>query len=370
MGAIHQALLAINSAPGGAPSGVSIDWMTGAEHESTSIEKWIMDAPSSIQSGITDAHGRVYFTSSSLGQKRLDAHFNPISARLRFRPTTDATDVIMSFRDDTVIHVGIRRLIGGAFQVVGPSVLELAVSATGLIPIDAWYDAELTAVINDTTGSFTAKIWDDTATLLSTLSASNVDTRAGAAVIGVDVVSCGGATINSYIDNVSIDVGGNLVGRCRVETLYPTAAGDLSDWPRGGTDTGNNWDQVNEVVKDTTSYVESSAADQFDAYNIGNRSIAGTPLALQVNALARAATAGTQTFRLLLRIGGVTYEGSKTQSVTSTTLDTNCHETWSDNPATGNAWTDTEIDSVQIGYRSLTSNVRVHQACAEVLVQL
>jgi hypothetical protein len=38
--------------------------------------------------------------------------------------------------------------------------------------------------------------------------------------------------------------------------------------------------------------------------------------------------------------------------------------------ATGNAWTYTEINSLQIGYRSTSSNVRVHQLCAEVLVQI
>lgn len=233
--------------------------------------------------------------------------------------------------------------------------------------IDNWYDAELLAFIHDTTGSFTARLWDDTGTLLATLTGSNVDTRNLDVAGTVSLMTFGGAAMNSYIDNVVIDTSGNQLGRCRVITRYPTGNGDLNQWPRGGTDTGANFSQVNEAVKNTTSYVQSSATDEFDFYDIDITSLGGTMLALQVNALGRSAS-GTADFKIALRIGGVTYEDSATQQWASTVADSNRWAVWSNNPATGGAWTG--LETVQIGVKSVTANARLHQCCAEILVAL
>jgi hypothetical protein len=360
------------SGSGGAPSGLSTHWITGAEHESTPTEKWqpATAVPTSIQSSITGAHGRVYFTTGSTGNFNLEADYAFIAVRMRIRPTINVTDRMIELFDNNTsggVQVRYRLINDGSFQVArGGSSVNLQTSATGLWSIDNWYTIEFAATMQDSGGTWTAKLWNDAGTLLGTLSGSG-DTKETIRTTA-NFVILGSTGIAPYIDDISIDTAGALAGICQVETLYPNAAGDLSGWPRGGTDTGNNYDQVDEAVKDTTSYVQSSAADQFDAYNIGPRSITGTPLAVQVNALGRSAT-GTVTFKLLLRIGGVTYEGTKTHTWTSTSADTNKFEVWNNNPATGIAWSDSEINSLQIGYRSTSSNVRVHQLCAEVLVQ-
>lgn len=352
--------------PTGEPSGLAVFWMAGAEHEAAVSEKWNGTDPTSIDSGVTDAHGRVYSTASDLAQHLFGATLNPVTARVRFRPTTNSTDTILSLRDGSSnVQMQIQYLNTGAFRVQRLTTT-LATSSAGLMSIDNWYEAELITFIDNTTGSFTARLWDNSGTLLSTLTGSSVDTQ-GSGTPDVVSVFFQGSIMNAFIDEVAVDAAGSPIGRILIATRYPTGNGDLNQWTRGGTDTGSNFDQVDEAVKDTTSYMQSTGADEFDFYGIDITSLGGTMLALQVNALGRSAS-GTAEFKIALRIGGVTYEDSATQQWTSTTADSNRWAVWSDNPATGNAWTG--LETVQVGVKSVTSNARLHQCCAEILVGL
>lgn len=354
----------------GAPSGLEIGFMAGAEHEfAAETEKWTTAPSVLLASGIADAHGRVYDTNAGIPKKTFTASENTVSARLRMRPRSTTTlDAIIFFASDGVEQCRIRFLSDGSFVVsrVGTA---LATSATGLWTIDNWFEAEFKAFVDDS-GSYEAHFWDDSGTLLATLSGSG-DTK-NASIAGVATYQFGSTASNgTYVDNVSIDLAGNLLGRCRVETLYPNAAGDLAQFTRGGTDTGANYSQVNEAVRDGVSYVTSTAIDQYDFYNIEPRSITGTPKAVQVNFIGQRVAGGTDPalLKLALRIGGVTYDGAITHSTSGTTI-RGFQEVWSNNPATGNAWTDADINSLQIGVKSATDIVRVHQLCAEVLVGL
>ena len=344
--------------------------MSGAEHESTATEKWqpATSVPTSINSGVTGAHGRVYFASSATGNFNLQANYTTIAVRIRVRPTSNTTDRVIQVYDSVAANFQwtVRFHSDGSFSMNRGSTTGLEVSATGLWSINNWYTVEASVVIGNS-GTWLVKFWNDAGTLLATLSGSG-DTQNTGNATG-DFVIFGSDLLDTYLDDLSIDLAGNVVGICQVETLYPNAAGDLADFTRGGSDTGANYSQVNETVKDTTSYNQSTGATQYDTYNIDARSVTGTPKAVQVNALGRSAS-GSVTFKLVLRIGGVTYEGSKTHTWTSTTADTNKFEVWSDNPATGNAWTDAEINSLQIGIKSTSSNVRLHQMVAEVLVKI
>lgn len=363
-------------APVGASSGLIVEWLEGVEHQGAIAEKLSFSTGAAIVSGVTDAHGRVYQVTSGGVPSRVFHTAQPtpcsVSIRVRVRPTVLATGTIVAFLTSaSTPQCSVKFVDDGAFEVMrgGSGDTSIQKSSTGLWSVNNWYWLEFLALVSDT-GSYTAKLWDDSLTLLETLSGS-ADTK-NSGTNDVDSLSIGNTANDPYIDNFSVDFSGSLLGPSRVETLYPNAAGDsgFDQWPRTGTDTGANFSQVNEAVKNTTSQVTASAADQFDSYSIDNRSISGTPKALQVNAIADNNGAGSPTFRLLLRIGGVTYEGAITHTVSSSG-DFNYWEVWSDNPATGNAWTDSEINSVQIGYRSVTGGgVRVFQCCAEILVSL
>lgn len=359
----------------GAPSALSTYWVSGAEHEAaaSAIEKWSQTdwvAPSSIQSGITDAHGRVYFPSGSVGRSKLGALFTTVTVRMRFRPSTLDANIrdILIFREagNQQCNVSLGTDANGTFIMRnGNTVLETSTGGV-LWSIDNWYYIEAQITIGNS-GSWLVKFWDDSLALLSTLSGSG-DTQGGGNP-DCDTVDWGSTAKDTYIDNLSIDINGGVIGApTRVITRYPTGAGDLSQWTRGGTDSGANFSQVNEAVKDVVSYVQSSAADQYDFYPIDLTSLGGTMRSLQVNALGRAATAGTREFKLALRIGGVNYDATATENVTSTTTDRNRWGVWDNNPATSNAWVGDE--TVQVGVKSVTTDARMHQVCAEILVEL
>ena len=359
----------VSPSEGGAPSALETYWAVSVEQEAAASERWNSSNPSSIQTGIADAHGRVYFTSGVRGRQVLGANYGSLTARMRFRPTLGPTGTgrqnLIVLGDTTATpQVELNTLDDGSIEVEGDGFLHA--SATGLWIANAWFYIELMAVIADA-GSYSVKLWDDALNLLATIT-GNDDTQRTANAFS-NVVHFGNTNIDTYIDDISIDLGGALLDApSMVVKRDPAGNGDLTQWTRGGTDTGNNYDQVDEAIKDTTSYVDSTDADQYDFYTVDLSSLGGTMKALQVNALARAVSAGTQQFKLALRIGGVTYDGIKTHSVTSTSADLNCWEVWDNNPATGNEWAGTE--TVQIGLKSVTSNVRVHKVCAEVLVSL
>lgn len=355
---------------GGVPPALSTFWMASADHEGSVTEGWVFQGddlqPSSIQSGITDAHGRTYFTSGQQGRKDPLANFQSGTFRCRFRPTINSSGDLIETRDTTSLPQCLFRIISdGSFQITRAGTA-LETSATGLWSIDNWFYVEFKVVIADS-GSWVAKIWNDSLTLLATLSGSG-DTQNTANAFW-NIVEWGVTAADTHIEDISIDTTGGLIDApSRVIVRYPTGAGNYAAWTRGGTDTGANFSQVNETVKDTVSYVQSNAADQKDSYPISLASLGGTMRALQVNALARAGTAGSRQFKLFLRIGGVDYEGAKTFTVTSTGADTKCSEVWDNDPSTGNAWTGSE--TVEIGVKSVTTDVRLHHCCAEILVSL
>jgi hypothetical protein len=96
--------------------------------------------------------------------------------------------------------------------------------------------------------------------------------------------------------------------------------------------------------------------------------LSGVNRAVQVTAIAKLAGGASRQVKLFVRIGGVTYLGAVTHTLTSGYLAYS--ECWTNNPSTGNAWSDTEINAAQFGVRSLTTDCRITQLAVEVLVEV
>jgi hypothetical protein len=326
----------------------------------------------SLASGVTGAHGRVFDNVTFLaaydypgGQEEF------VSAGVRFYIRTDASGSLLAFIRDPdsaqVTHVRFERAVGSVMRVVQGNGTVLATGST-VISLTTWYYLMLYLRIHDTLGEFTGKIFDASGTLLETLTGSGVDTRNGTDLAERTV--WGNSSADSYVDHLWVDIAGGMQGAGYVETLAASAAGDNSEWTRGGTNTGNNWDQIDEVPKNETSYVFSTGADQVDLYNFQNRSQAGTPITVQQIVYAHAHMAGTRQWKPICKIGGVIYEGA-TQSTTSTSDGTDPTViNWQNNPATSSAWADSEIDSAQFGVKSVTTDVRVQAVALQILVSI
>lgn len=355
---------------GGAPSVASIIFASNADHEATAQDSWKGGGNPALTSGVTGAHGLVFNNlTNNQTTGALPANYVTASVGCRFQVRTDvSSDVIIRFLDSGAsVQMGLRYITGGAFRVHRGNATTLQTSSTGLIALNTWYYCELRVTIDNSAGAYEANLYDDSGSLLVSLSDPVEDTQETANA-NVNFVLAGGTAADTYIDDVWVDSGGALHGPSQVETLYPNGAGDLAQLTRGGADSGANWSQCEEATQNgDTDYVVSTSTNQFDCYAFQDRSVTGTPLGVVVVATAKLAS-GTPTIKLFVRIAGVTYEGTITHTLTSAYK---CYfEGWSNNPATGNAWTDSEINSAQFGVKCVDANARVSQVVADVVVQL
>lgn len=344
--------------------------MAGAQHENVGNDKWKLGGTPTLASSISGAHGRYYDNLSQNQTIALGASFQTLSVRMRFQVRQSQTGErdIFKLMDTTNSQIGLSWSNPGNFAVVRGASTVLAISSGSEISLNTWYWAELQVTIADAGGAYTAKLYDDSGTVLVTLSSGSADTQETANA-SADRLRGGETNVDTVLDDVSVSSDFESLGRCQVETLYPNGAGDITQLTRGGSDSGANWSQCDEAQQngDTDTVFNAAGADLSDCYAFENRSLAGTPLAVQINATGRQFS-GVCTIRVFCRIGGVTFEGAVTHTLT--TSHKVYFEAWSNNPATGNAWTDSEIDSAQFGVRCIGGNCIITQLAVEVLVQL
>lgn len=355
---------------GGVPNLSDIIVIGDAEVEATSSH--VIPA-GAIATGVADAHGRVYDQAAAQinftlpgGQERF------ISTGIRFRVRTDLDGALAIYRRTSGLatHIAASRLAGGQHQVSFGSGAASHDGAAGLMDLDTWYYNTLFADINDS-GEYISKIFDADGVLLETLSGNAADTHNEGNL--AELVIWGSPTSNTFTDEHWVDINGVFRGCGRVNARVPNGVGASSDWSRGGTDTGNNWDQVNvmpTLSAGNPSHVFATAVDQIDLYEFEDRSITGTPISVRQIMYGRARSAGTRQFKAMCRIGGVNFEGSQTFTSTSTTNQVPMIEDWKNNPATGNAWTDSEINAAQWGYKSVTDEILVINTSIHVLVDI
>lgn len=150
--------------------------------------------------------------------------------------------------------------------------------------------------------------------------------------------------------------------------LRPNAAGDSSDWARGGANSGSNWGQVDEVTpNDATDYVKSThTLNEKDEHNVGDTSISGKVIRFVAVGLRATAdvTGGTQdkiTLRIKASAGGTVQEGTEAYNNNGMSWRTNFGSTVGYyrltsyfQPSTSDRWTVAALNSAQIGYRTST----------------
>jgi len=357
--------------PSGSADPGNVIFMDGVDIEQTSgSAAWwsaFSGSAPSVTSGITDAHDRAWQTNSG-GRPilTLPTATSTPSSGMRFRVTSDVSVGLLRFFNGSDIHIDVNYVAGGNFQVL-KNATQLAISTGNHIALNTWYPLEVSAVIHDTTGSFTCKLYDDSGTLLETLTDSDVDTRDGASTTAASTLF---GAINQYED-LWIDSTGTLYGPWRIEVLAPNGAGNYAQLTRGGTDSGANFSQVNEAPAQIggagDDYVDSTGSNQRDSYVLANRSITGTPRSVGVHAVSQRIS-GSPTLKLFLRIGGVDYDGATTFTATATSAFFSQY--WSNNPATGNAWTDSDIDGMEAGILWIDTQGRTRGYLVQVLVKL
>lgn len=186
----------------------------------------------------------------------------------------------------------------------------------------------------------------------------NIASKLPLALIAIGIIAVlFNATTEAYFTDTEQSTGNTLtITTVWSETLRPNGVGTNTQWiPSAGA----NYECVNEVTPDNdTSYVSTTGNNNHDSYNLQDHVTgSGTISNVRVYVRAKSLTAG-YILRLAVVIGGVEYEGA---DITLTDAYADYYEDWAQNPATLAAWTWTEIDALEAGFRNRVSGFIEHR---------
>jgi hypothetical protein len=262
------------------------------------------------------------------------------------------------------IRSGVNRTCDVAITIAGHiSVTNAAgtVVATGTATLvaGAYFYVEVKITVNGASG--TVQTWiNGIADIASTV--ANMGT-AGVNMDNIllfpDTIQAGPTTNQGGIINDDIyctDTLGGVntaqLGDVHVETIYPNADGNYSQWtPNTGT---AHFSLVNEHTTppfpdSDTTYVSSATLNQLDSYTYDDLIIlVGTIFGIQTNLWSRKDDAVARQIAPLVRLSGVDYIGNNVTLATSYADGTQIYDT---SPGTGVAWTITEINAAEFGVK-------------------
>jgi hypothetical protein len=229
----------------------------------------------------------------------------------------------------------------------------LGTSATPL-PSDTWHVVDWRTQITSTTAG-TTEVWLD-GTRIINFSGDNTNT-ANANVQSVELGHIGPSVASSsgiYLafDDIAINdtAGSSNNGRAgdgRVVLLTPTGAGSNTGLSRGGTDSGANWSQVEELPPSMTDYVFHATAGTRDTYAMSDlpTNVASVNTT-EVVVLAQNSDAGAGSLALTVKSGGTTNEGTAQALGTTAAYIRQLYET---DPNTSAAWTSSAVNALEAG---------------------
>ncbi|HET6380182.1 MAG TPA: hypothetical protein VFH63_03995 [candidate division Zixibacteria bacterium] len=224
-------------------------------------------------------------------------------------------------------------------------------TGTTLIGDAEWHYVEIKAIIHDTTGSIEVRLDGSTEITF------NGDTRnGGSGVINRLVVMREAAGFSSgdeirqhdiYVCDSSGSVANNFLGPVRVGALFPSGSGNSTQWTPSA---GSNYQTIDEAAPNgDTDYNESTTPGNIDTVAMGNLPVSAAAIyGIQHLTYARKTDAGARTLRQVIRSGGTNFEGPDL-----TVLDTYKYflKTYTLDPATNAAWTESGINALEAGYK-------------------
>src|SRR5580765_5738491 len=162
----------------------------------------------------------------------------------------------------------------------------------------------------------------------------------------------GGTGMYIAVDDLAInDTAGTLnngrAGDGRVVLLTPSGAGSSTQFTRGGTDTGANFSQVNELPPSMGQYVGSSTVAQRDLYAMTDVGVAVSSInVVEAIALAQNSDAGGGSIGPTIKSGATINEATAIGLSTSAAYVTS---RWETDPNTSAAWTIAAVNALEAG---------------------
>jgi len=240
---------------------------------------------------------------------------------------------------DLLIHV-----YNGVFTV------DLGNSGTP-ISLDTWHTIDVHYQLNSVS-SGNCEVWVDEVQRINLV---NVDLTALSitAISQIQIGTSQNITGAYYayddfaVNNTVGPYNNGRIGEGRVVLLRPTGPGDVTQFIRGGTNTGANWSQVNEIPASMSQYVSGAAPGQRDLYTIPDLP-AGFWNVNVAEALwtGQSTPVGSGSLAPTISRGASVIEGNSV--LLSTTPSTN-RQIFDTDPTTNVPWTSIGVNAAQIG---------------------
>ncbi|HEY1292921.1 MAG TPA: heparin lyase I family protein [Chloroflexota bacterium] len=228
-------------------------------------------------------------------------------------------------------------------------------SSNAACPPDSWHVIEWRTQITSAT-SGTSELWLDGSQVINV---SGVDNTASSTLnvqvlqVGLTLLSGVAPTTGTYYayDDLAVnDTNGTLnngrPGDGRVILLTPSGAGSSTVLTRGGTDSGANWSQVDEVPPSMSDYVMSANVGDRDLYAMTDVPAGFSINVVEAIALAQNSDAGAGSLAPTLKSGATTSEAAAAALGTSANY---VVSRWETDPNTGAAWTSAAVNAVEAG---------------------
>jgi len=186
----------------------------------------------------------------------------------------------------------------------------------------------------------------------------NVAGNTGSATDTFFIMGTGGGIATWYDD---LYVADGFLSDMIIEAIYPNGAGNYSEWtPLAGA----NYTNVDEELASGSDYNSSSTDNQIDTFTFEDISFSGTIEGVQLVVFCSYSLTGSS-ITGVCRISGTDYFHPYSLGGTNEAKQ-HCF-VWAVSPATGVAWTQSELNGAEFGYRhDDANNMLVLQAVVEV----
>lgn len=256
---------------------------------------------------------------------------------LRFTDSDGTIQAAVSIGNDGTIRVHRGSYSSGTL---------LATSSNSL-PILTWNYIEVKLTIADSGGNFEVRVNEST-WINFTGDTKQSSTLATAVRLQVWGRSSDNAIDDLYVCDSTGSINNSFLGDVRVDTVRPIGVGNYSEFSKQGS--ASNWDNLDDTTIDSDStYNYSNTVGQRDTLDCGNLpAITGSIFGVQVNMAARKDDAGGRTLRSLTRVSSTDYEGASQYVGTDYRV---YRQVIEQNPNTTAAWTESEINTAEFGYK-------------------
>lgn len=258
---------------------------------------------------------------------------------------------ILYIRTGTATHATLQISANGELVLIfGSTTLK-----SGVIVHSGQHHYEVAGLIDNSSGWF--KVWFDGVLTNIDISGAPTDTQNGASALIDNYQWAPSGTGQLVSDLYFRDDNTGQIGDCRVDTVWPTGAGNYSDFSDDGSAPGTGdsvYTNVDDAAApdDSTTYNHSATPADQDSFTHGGITLGSsvTIHAVQVVLAALKDDAGARTMSAFIRSGGV--DGTPGTALALTELVTNyAYAYYLLDPRAGTpAWTETNFDGAEIGY--------------------